>query len=284
VVSDGQVQLLRQKRLEGKTQEAAAAAAGMSVRTAREWERGALPSESKSPRSWRTRADPFEGVWESDLVPLLVRDVERVLQATTLYEWLEERHPGRFSPGQLRTLQRRLREWRAVSGPAREVYFEQKAVPGREAQIDFTHASSLGVTIAGEPFDHLLFEFVLRFSGWRFAQLAYGETYEALVEGLQNALWTLGAVPEVARSDNLSAATHELTRSGGRALNVRFAEVLAHYGLRSTRIRPGQSHVRVSGEREHRFRSNVNARFGIVNTCFGHRERGGIPSTRGSGG
>ena len=242
MVSDGQVRLVRQKRMEGKTQEAAAAAAGISVRAARKWERGALPSASKAPRSWRTRPDPFEGVWESELVALLERDTDRVLQATTLLDWLEERHPGRFAPGQVRTLQRRLREWRALYGPAREVYFEQKALPGREAQLDFTHAKSLGVTIAGEPFDHLLFEFLLSFSGWRYVQLAYGETYEALVDGLQNALWTLGGAPEVARSDNLSAATHELKRSGGRALNERFAAVLAHYGLRSTRIRPGQSH------------------------------------------
>lgn len=174
-----------------------------------------------------------------------------MLQATTLHEWLEERHPGHFAPGQLRTLQRRLREWRAVSGPAREVYFEQKAVVGREAQLDFTHAKSLEVTIAGERFDHLLFEFLLRFSGWRFVQIAYGETYEALVDGLQNALWTLGGVPDVARSDNLSAATHELKRSGGRALNARFSEVLAHYGLRSTRISPGQSHENGAVEQGH---------------------------------
>jgi len=251
VVSDGQVRLLRRKRLEGKTQEAAAAVADMSVRTARKWEQGLLPSESKRSRYWRTRRDPFADVWESELVPLLARDSESVLQATTLLDWMQERHPDRFAPGQVRTLQRRLREWRALHGPAHEVYFEQKALPGREAQLDFTHANSLGVTIAGEPFDHLLFEFVLRFSGWRFAQLAYGETYEALVEGLQNALWTLGAVPEVARSDNLSAATHELRHSGGRALNARFAEVLAHYGLRSTRISPGRSHENGSVEQGH---------------------------------
>jgi len=251
VMSDGQVRLLRQKRMEGKTQEAAAAAAGMGVRTARKWERGALPSESKPVRGWRTRPDPFEGVWEAELVPLLMRDTERVLQAKTLFEWLEERHPRCFAPGQVRTLQRRMREWRALYGPAREVYFEQEAVPGREAQLDFTHAKSLGVTIAGEPFDHLLFEFLLRFSGWRFVQIAYGETYEALVEGLQRALWTLGGVTEVARTDNLSAATHELKRSGGRALNARFAEVLAHYGLRSTRIHPGQSHENGAVEQGH---------------------------------
>jgi len=251
VVRDRQVRLLRQKRLDGKTQEAAAAAAGMSVRTAREWERGPLPSEAKAGRPWRTRPDPFEEVWESELVPLLERDRRGELQATTLLDWLEERRPGKFGPGQLRTLQRRVREWRALHGSAREVYFEQTAVPGREAQLDFTHAGSLEVTIAGEPFEHLLFEFVLRYSGWRFVQLAWGETYEALVEGLQNALWALGGVPEVARTDNLSAATHELRRTGGRELNERFAGVLAHYGLRSTRIRPGQSHENGAVEQGH---------------------------------
>jgi hypothetical protein len=97
------------------------------------------------------------------------------------------------------------------------------------------------VTIAGEPLDHLLFEFVLSFSGWRYVEVAFGETYEALVGGLQGALWALGGVPEVARSDNLSAATHELRQSGGRALTARFAAVLAHYGMRSTRIAPGRA-------------------------------------------
>jgi transcriptional regulator with XRE-family HTH domain len=135
--------------LEGKTQEAAAAAAGMSVRTARQWERGLLPSESKPSRHWRTRSDPFEEVWESELVPLLVRDTERELQATTLLEWLEERHAGRFAPGQLRTLQRRVREWRALYGPDREVYFEQEAVPGR----DYGKTGDMWSARPGQPYD-----------------------------------------------------------------------------------------------------------------------------------
>jgi hypothetical protein len=238
MVTDEQVRLLRQKRMDGKSQEAAAAAAGMSVRTARKWESGALPAASKRGRSWRTRRDPFEGVWDEEIVPLLVRDADRILQATTLLELLDGRYPGRFGAGQVRTLQRRIRDWRAVHGPEREVYFEQTHPPGREAQLDFTHGTELGVRIAGEAFDHLLFEFVLSFSGWRWVCLAFGETFEALVNGLQGALWELGGVPEIARSDNLSAATHELKRSGGRALNERFAAVLAHYGLRSTRIQP----------------------------------------------
>jgi hypothetical protein len=223
----------------------------MSVRTARSWEHGPLPSETRQSRSWRTRRDPFVEVWASEVEPLLVRDREGVLEATFLFEELARRHPGRFTPGQVRTLQRRVREWRACQGPPREVFFPQVHPLGREAQLDFTHASELGVTIAGEPLDHLLFELVLCASGWRFAQVAFGETFEALVEGLQNALWTLGGVPEVARTDNLSAATHELRQSGGRVLTERFAAVLAHYGLRSTRIHPGASHENGVVEQAH---------------------------------
>jgi hypothetical protein len=237
--------------MEGKTQEAAAAAAGMSVRTVRQWERGALPSETKRPRTWRTRADPFAEVWASEIEPLLRSDGNGVLQATTLLAWLEKRHPGRYGPEHLRTLQRRLREWRALAGPPREVYFAQVHPPGREAQLDFSHATELGVTIAGQPLEHLLFEFVLSCSGWRWVGLAFGETYEALVGGLQGALWALGGVPAVVRMDNLSAATHELKRSGGRTLNARFAAVLAHYGLEATRITPRRAHENGVVEQAH---------------------------------
>src|SRR5438876_2050329 len=242
MVSDAQVRLLRQKRMERKTQEAAAAAAGMSVRTARTWARGPLPSAGKTPRSWRTRPDPFAGVWEQDIVPLLTADDAGVLEATTVLDVVAERHGTRYGPSQLRTLQRRVRDWRALHGPGQEVYFEQVHPPGREAAVDFTHASELGVTIAGTLLRHLLFQFVLSASGWRWVAIAFGETFEALVAGLQGALWALGGVPAVLRSDNLSAATHELKRSGGRALTTRFAAVLDHYGMASTRIRPGEAH------------------------------------------
>jgi hypothetical protein len=108
---------------------------------------------------------------------LLRRDEDRVLQATTILDLLDKRYPGQFGEGQLRTLQRRMRDWRALHGPDREVFFEQVHPPGREAQVDFTHATELGVTIAGLLFPHLLFEFVLSFSGWRWVCLAFGETY-----------------------------------------------------------------------------------------------------------
>ncbi len=248
---DAQVRLLRQKMKEGMTQEAAAAAVGMSVRTARKWQRGALPGDAPRKRHWRTREDPFAAVWQSEVVPLLEADREGVLEGKTLLEHLQGKLRGQFVEGQVRTLQRRIRDWRALHGPPKEVFFEQTHEPGREAAVDFTDCSALGVTVAGRAFPHLLFHFVLTFSGWTWVTLAFGETFEALVAGLQGALWKLGCVPRVLRSDNLSAATHELKGSGGRSLTTRFKAVLDHYGLSSSRIRPGESHENGVVERTH---------------------------------
>ena len=251
MVTGKQVRLLRQKLMQGKTQEAAAAAAGMSVRSARTWQQGPLPLESKSSRAWRTRPDPFAAIWSEAVLPLLQRDPESALQATTVLEWLEERYPGRFSPTQLRTLQRRLRDWRALHGPEQEVFFPQVHPPGREAQMDFTDAGELRVNIAGLPFPHLFFEFILSHSGWRFVDLAFGETFEALQQGLQGALWALGGVPRVVRTDNLSAATHELKETKGRTLTQRYAALLEHYGLQATRTNPRSSHENGVAEQAH---------------------------------
>ena len=237
--------------MEGKTQETAAAMSGMSVRSARKWERGPLPSATRQEHRWRTRPDPFEGVWEEEIEPLLRGDPNGKLKATTIIEWLADRHPGRFGASQLRTLQRRLQDWRALHGPDQEVYFPQEHPPGREAQIDFTHGNSLGVTIGGQPYPHLMFQLVLSHSGWRYAEVAAGETFLALQQGLQAALWALGGVPQVVRSDNTSAATHEMRRSRGRALNDAYAALLDHYGLRSTRINRGRSHENGVAEQGH---------------------------------
>ncbi len=237
--------------MEGKTQETAAAMAGMCVRSARKWQDGPLPSETKEERWWRTRADPFGGVWEEEIEPLLQGDPSGKLKATTIIEWLEEQHTGRSSASQLRTLQRRLQDWRALNGPDQEVYFPQEHPPGREAQFDFTHGSALGVTVAGQPYPHLLFQLILSHSGWRYAEVTAGETFLALKQGMQNALWTRRGVPEVVRSDNTSAATHEMKRSRGRALNANYAALLEHYGLRSTRINPGKSHENGVAEHAH---------------------------------
>lgn len=251
MVTDEQVRLLRKRRMEGKTQEAAAAAAGMSVRSARTWESGPVPSETRQPRPWRTRQDPFESVWDSEVVPLLEADTEGKLEAKAVLEDLMERSPGAFHEGQARTLQRRFRDWRALHGPGKEVFFEQDHAPGREASVDFTDARELGVTIAGVAYVHLLLVVRFAFSGWTWATVAFSETFEALVAGIQGALWELGGSPRQIRTDNLSAATHELKRTGGRSFNQRYAGVLTHYGVRPVRIEPGESHQNGIVEKGH---------------------------------
>lgn len=239
--------------MQGKTQEAAAAAASMTAMTARQWEEGPLPSTAvRPPHDWRTRSDPFADVWDGEVLPLLDADKKGKLQAKTVLKELRGRHPDQFSPGQLRTLQRRIRDWRALHGPPKEVFFEQEHPPGREAQFDFTDATSLEVTIAGIPLEHLVFEFILSASGWRYGELAFGETFEAMSSGLQAAVWELGATTSVWRSDNLSAATHQLKKDlPGRKLTERYKQLLDHYGVDSTRIRPGKSNENGVAERGH---------------------------------
>jgi hypothetical protein len=250
MVTDAQVRLLRRKMAEGKTMTTAAAAAGMSERSAYAWKQGSLPSETTGPRTWRTRPDPFASVWDAEVVPLLEADTGGVLEATTILAELRRRHGDGYGAGRLRTLQRRVHEWRALHGPSKEVMFEQRHVPGREGAFDFTDASELGITVAGQVFAHLLFQFVLSFSKWRTVGLAFSETFEALVHGLQDALAAIGGAPRVWRSDNLSAATHQIP-GGGRELNLRFAAVLDHYGAESTRIEPGESHQNGIAEKAH---------------------------------
>ena len=235
---------------EGKTMASAAAAAGMSERSAYAWKQGRLPSETKEARSWRTRPDPFASVWDSEIVPMLVADTAGVLDATTVLSELQRRQGDSYGPGQLRTLQRRMHEWRALHGPDKEVMFEQRHEAGREGAFDFTDCAELEITVAGQAFAHLLFQFVLSFSKWRWVGLAFSETFEALLRGLQDALAAIGGSPQVWRSDNLSAATHQIP-GGGRELNLRFASVLDHYGARSTRIEPGESHQNGVAEKAH---------------------------------
>ena len=143
--------------MQGESLATAAAVAGMSERSGRRWRKGELPSDKqKHRRRWRTRPDPFAGVWEEQIGALLRVDKDGALSANTILEWLDRKYPGRFASSQLRTLQRRTRDWRALNGPGKEVYFPKVHPPGREAQVDFTSARSLGVTIAGQDFPHLL--------------------------------------------------------------------------------------------------------------------------------
>jgi transposase len=228
--------LLRQ----GISQVTAAAKAGMSERTARKYaQSGAVPTEAKVPHTWRTRVDPFAEVWP-EIEALLRQDAG--LQAKTVWAELNERHAGRFSAGQLRTLQRRFLARRAKSGPDREVFFPQTHIPGEQGQSDFTDMRELDVVIAGETFAHLLYHFVLTYSNWESVSICPSESFESLSAGMQTAFWRLGGVPIEHRTDNLSAATHELAESRGRDFTERYRELTDHYGLRASRNFPGNAH------------------------------------------
>lgn len=134
--TDEQVARYRKLRESGKSQELAAAMSSMTAKTARKYEVGPLPSQTKAPRDWRTRPDPFQKDWDTVVEPLLAKDEKRVLQATTVLEELKKAKPDQYSDKELRTLQRRMREWRAVQGPPKEVFFPQDHRPGREAQME----------------------------------------------------------------------------------------------------------------------------------------------------
>ena len=230
------------------TQVAAAAKAGLSERSAQRIEhREALPSQRET-RAWRTRTDPLEPVWDSEVVPLLESD--GALNGVTLLEELQRRYPGDYDTSVLRTLQRRVRQWRAVYGPEREVYFAQEHPPGRLGLSDFTVCDELGVSIAGIAFPHRIYQFALSHSGWRHAVvLEGGESFVALSTGLQSALWRLGGVPEEHRTDSLSAAFNNLAEE--QELTRRYAALCQHYGMRASRCNPGQSQENGSIESRH---------------------------------
>lgn len=222
-------------------QEAAAAKVGISVRTARRIERaGGLPSNEET-RQWRTRGDPLAQWWEADIAPLLAS--APALNAVTILEELQRRYPGAVSPALLRTLQRRLRQWRARHGAEREVYFAQEHPPGRLGLSDFTDCGELGVLVDREPLPHRLYQFALAYSGWRHAEVVLGgESFEALASGLQNALWQLGGVPQEHRTDSLSAAFRNLNAEAAKDLTQRYESLCAHYAMRASRNNPGASH------------------------------------------
>jgi len=212
--------------------------AGMHRNTARRYVAlGKLPSELKGPRSWRTREDPFAGDW-SWIVERLESAPE--LEAKALFEHLVATHPGRYQEGQLRTLQRRVKQWRAEYGPPKEILLPQQHRAGEALQTDFTWAGELGVTIGGERFEHLLCQSVLPYSNWQSAVACGSESMLALRAGVQEAVFRLGRVPEWHQTDNSTAATHDL-RTGKRGFNAEYEELMARLGMKPRTIGIGES-------------------------------------------
>jgi hypothetical protein len=248
-ITERQVRRYMASRKEGYTQAAAAARSGFSERTGRRIGTDpVLPSQRDRTRRYRTRQDPFAEVWREELVPML--QAMPSLRATTLLEELQQHHPGRYPDRLLRSLQRRVAHWRATEGPERELIFRQEHPPGLQALSDFTDGSGLGVMLGGEPFVHLLYHFWLAYSGWQYVKaICGGESFTALTEGLQEALWQLGGVPREHRTDRLSAAYRNLAAADDAA--ARYAEFCRHYDMEPSRNNAGVSHENGSVEAAH---------------------------------
>jgi len=229
--------------------EAAAAKVGFSTATAYRIEGDPrLPSQKKEPRG-RRRPDPLAPYWDAEIVPIL--KAASGIRVIGVLDELRRRHPD-LNMSIRRTLERRINAWRALNGPEKDVIFRQEHEPGRLGLSDFTDAGALEITIAGQPLDHRLYHFRLAFSGFEHASVVLGgESYVALAEGLQNALWALGGVPKEHRSDSLSAAFRNLTADAQEDLTQRYQSLMRHYEMEPSRNNAGIAHENGSIESAH---------------------------------
>lgn len=255
MVTDHQVRRLKQMLSKGKTLQVSACKAGMSEKTARKYRSsGKLPSELQTEHTWRTREDPFADDW------LCIRDfleTEPALEALTIFTYLQRIHPGKYQDGQLRTLQRKIKRWKALEGPSKEVMFPQEHHPGRLSQSDFTHMDELGITINHIPFAHLLYHFILTKSNWETVSICFSESFESLSEGFQAALWELGAVPELHQTDRMSTAVNK--EGNPEEFTRRYSELMSHYQIKPVKINPRKANENGDVEQSHyRFKQVVD--------------------------
>ncbi|HKA58547.1 MAG TPA: IS21 family transposase [Gemmatimonadales bacterium] len=229
--------------------EAAAAKVGFSTATAYRLEADPrLPSQKRAPRG-RRRPDPLAPYWDSDIVPIL--KAAPGIRVIAVLDELRRRRPD-LNPNIRRTMERRINAWRALNGPEQDVIFRQEHEPGRLGLSDFTDARALGITIAGQRLDHRLYHFRLAFSGFTHASVVLGgESFVALAEGLQDALWALGGVPQEHRSDSLSAAFRNLSFDAQKDLTQRYQSLMRYYEMEPSRNNTGVAHENGSIESAH---------------------------------
>lgn len=253
MVTGQQVKLLFKYAQVERNIEIAASKAGMNEKTARKYlKTRRLPGEMKKEHNWKTREDSFADVWD-EIAGMLKNSPG--LEAKTIFEYLQRENPGKFEDGQLRTLQRRVKVWRALEGPGKEVFFPQIHYPGILCQSDFTDMKKLKITIAGQPFPHLLYHFVLTYSNWEAGTICFSENLESLSVGLQNALWELGGVPGIHQTDRLSSAVSNLSEQ--KEFTQRYNALLNHYKLEGQKTQA--SHPNENGDIEQRHYRFVTA-------------------------
>ena len=223
-------------------------AAGVSPKTARKYlNLNQPPSQLKTVYTWSAREDAFADVWPQAVIFL---ENNTGIEAKTLFEHLRDLYPGRFKPHQLRTFQRRVKDWKLLYGPAQEVYFPQDYKPGQFGASDFTSLNRVGVTIHQLPFDHSLCHFVLCYSNYESATIVRGgERFESLSLGLQNALWELGKVPAYHRTDNLKAAVAKV--GFPKEYTDNYMALARHYDFEPISIQPGKPNENGDVEQSH---------------------------------
>jgi len=255
MVTKHQVIRLRRAIDEGKDLRTAALLSAMCTKTARKWlRRSDFPGDLREMRTYRTRKDPFEEVWPE--IEALLRESPDI-QATVIFSELCRKYPGRFKEGQLRTLQRRVRLWRATEGPEKEIFFPQEHEPGSFCQSDFTSLNSLGVTIRGKPLKHLFFHFVLPYSNWETGQICFSENFETLSSCFQDCVWELGGVPRFHQHDRTSAAV-SIRRGSKPVVYYRYRALLEHYGMEYRLINTASPHEDGDVEQAHyRLKSDI---------------------------
>lgn len=206
----------------------------------------ANPRPMQVERNWRTRQNPFSDVWD-EIVEMI--QTHPALEAKSIFEHLQNKYVGKFVPGQLRTLQRHLKCFKAQEGPGKEVMFEQVHRPGHLCASDFTNMNALNITICRQPFEHLLYHFVLTYSNWEWTRISYSESLESLQSGLKEALLRLGGVPEEHLSDRLSAAVHNLGHKG--QFKQRYKDLMDAFGLKARATQPRSPHENGDIEQRH---------------------------------
>ena len=235
-------------RGKGETQVSSAKRSGISERTGRRIENQILSTTTNNVRKKRTRDDPFSSVWDQDIVPLLELSCD--LKPIVILEELQEKYPGQYPNSSLRTLQRRVKEWKSLYGDDKDVIFRQTHLPGALGISDFTELNDIKITIKGVLLCHRYYHFRLVFSGWSYVKVILGgESFTALAEGLQSALHAAGGSPLAHRTDSLSAAYKNQLEEDD--LTENYGNFCKHYNMVATRNNKGVSHENGAIESSH---------------------------------
>lgn len=194
-ITKEQVKLYMKIRKESQlTQVSCAAKSGFSPRSAYTIEKNLHHTQhAKHPRAYKTRQSAIDAVWKDDLLKKLEENTE--IQPKTLLIYLQRTYRGDsgepiYDDSHLRTLQRRVAQWKAMQGKPKDVIFPQIHLPGVQSLSDFTHMDRREIQINGVVFKHMLYHFRLVYSKWSYVKVIQsGESFQALSQGLQEALF-----------------------------------------------------------------------------------------------